>query len=102
MLLYDPAQHLGWHGRVFTVAGGVGGSRARGAAVWALPAFRAVRAAGSRPHLALILQQARKARIFTPVRETSGESRLRAHVNRVSGEQDGDLMRGRVVVASNC
>src|SRR6267143_668139 len=38
---------------------------------------RAARAAGSHPHLASVLLQGRKsARIFTPVRESSGESRL--------------------------
>src|SRR5262249_10849189 len=37
---------------------------------------RAARAAGSHPHLASVLLQGRKSRIFTPVRESSGESRL--------------------------
>src|ERR1035437_8972098 len=32
---------------------------------------------GSRPNLASVLQEAQKIRVFTPVREPSGESRLK-------------------------
>jgi hypothetical protein len=36
---------------------------------------RAARCAGGRPHLAAVLQEGRKSAIFTPVWESSGQSR---------------------------
>jgi hypothetical protein len=39
--------------------------------------FMGTRTDGSRPNLASVLQEAQKIRVFTPVREPSGESRLK-------------------------